>query len=151
MFNKTSDLKKLTGLSEIFNNSDEVHCPVLSVFIKNQGCLTEYTGDILSLNEKNEILGKVNSSRLTQVDFCVEAMNKDQVIIMRNIYFTQQTSCSEYIQLNDDFTESYIRRGTDSINLMNINQNQNRPIGIKLLRLLNWKGNKSCADVAKIE
>ena len=50
--------------------------------------------------------------------------------------------------MNDDFTETYITRGSDSINLFDIKYTSKRDLEIKIMRLLNWKGNKSCADVA---
>ena len=60
MFNSTQDLKNLISPAQLFKNSDELYCPTTSILIKNVGCSVGYPGDVLSINQKNETLAKMN-------------------------------------------------------------------------------------------
>ena len=76
MFNNTQELKNLITPSYLYNNSDVVHCPVASYVLKNIGCLSGYTGDVLSLNQNNDTFVKTNSKTKVEVHFCIEVKNK---------------------------------------------------------------------------
>ena len=100
MFNSTTELSVLFKSSYLFLNNDEDHCPTTSYSIKNTGCLTDYSGKILSLNENNETLARMNSTVSIDKTICIEAKNKDQTIWVDQIKYVQSASCREYITVN---------------------------------------------------
>ena len=60
MYSSSTQPKTLTVLSELFKNEDEVFCPVTSIVLKNRGCLVDYSGDVMTMNERNEIQARMN-------------------------------------------------------------------------------------------
>ena len=61
LFNHKSGQQKVLGFSDLFINSDDLNCPLTSFTLKHSGCNSEYTGDLLSLNDDNEIVTNVNN------------------------------------------------------------------------------------------
>lgn len=57
----------------MFQNIDELLCPITKIALKNIGCQIEYSGNVLLLGKNNEILAKMNSKAKIDLFFCVEA------------------------------------------------------------------------------
>ena len=87
MFNSTQDLKLLLDPSKVFSNSDEIYCPITSFLLKSSDYLIDYQGSVLSLDQNNNILAKMNSPTKIEENFCIEVANKDQVIFFDNIMY----------------------------------------------------------------
>ena len=88
MFNKTLSLKKLFEMEKLFTNSNEDQCTTTSFALKTEGCLSDLTGDVIKINEKNQTLAKTDSLEETTITFCVEARNRAQVVQVDNIRYT---------------------------------------------------------------
>jgi hypothetical protein len=101
MFNSTDEPKKLFGISEVFKNSDEIICPITSFKILNYGCVSHYFGRVISLNENKEVIAKMNQIDGANLNLCLVAQNKDQVITLDQFKYSQLKSCSNSVVINE--------------------------------------------------
>ena len=125
-------------------NTDEIDCPI-SFTIKNNGCKQVYSGDVLSLNENNELMAKMNHDGEVNQIFCIEASNKNQVISIDQIQYFQFSSCRDYMVINKEASKPYISTNPDQDYFFKVLWASYSGYRIDIKKLVKWPKNKGCS------
>ena len=149
MFNNTQDLRNMLSPSTLYTNS-EVSCPVTSHLLMNAGCNSKYTGEVLSMDQSNHTLAKMNSVATTELLFCIAVTNKDQVLTFDNIQYTQKASCSDFMTIDQGALESFMTISQDPEVLFNLEQSSNKAKRVDITKTISWAENQACQSSSSI-